>query len=142
MKSKSILLALALVVGMSGPVYSGPPPAAGPANPSFESDGATQAPTGWSEVSGTGHGNASFVEAGGHGGSGFRLTHWAATPYTVRTEQRVAGLANGQYTLRVWVRTDGGQNDAYIALRGSGSEQRVAVPRTGGTDWVQVAVST
>jgi len=133
-----ILLTLVMAI----PVYSGPSSVAGPANPGFESDGATQAPTGWSEVSGTGHGDASFVEAGGHGGSGFRLTHWAATPYSVRTEQRLTGLANGQYTLTVWVRTDSGQNDAYVALRSSGPEQRVALPRTGGTDWVQIAVST
>jgi arabinogalactan endo-1,4-beta-galactosidase len=90
-----------------------------------------------------GDGSASFVEAGGHAGSGSRLTHWAEGAYTVTTEQRVTGLRGGSYTLRAWVRTDGGQADVYVGLRGCGrGEERTALPRTGGTDWVQIVVST
>jgi arabinogalactan endo-1,4-beta-galactosidase len=118
-------------------------PAPTVANPGFEVDGPGQSPAGWTERSGTGHRDASFVAAGGHAGSGLRLTHWAETAYTVTTQQRVTGLRNGPYTLRVWVRTDGGQPAAYVGLRDCGGrDRRTPLPRTGGTDWVQVVVST
>jgi len=109
-------------------------------NPGFEADGTTQTPDGWREK---GNRAASFVEAGGQGGTGFRLSHWADADYTVTTSQTVTGLRKGWYTLRVWVRTDGGQQRAYVGLRGCGGpEQRTHLPRTGGSDWVQIVVST
>src|SRR5690606_39257030 len=40
-------------------------------NPGFEADGTTQTPDGWREK---GNRAASFVEAGGQGGTGFRLS--------------------------------------------------------------------
>jgi arabinogalactan endo-1,4-beta-galactosidase len=105
-------------------------------NPGFEAGDTT----GWREL---GAADASFVEAGGAAGTGFRLTHWASSGYTVTTEQRLTGLANGPYTLRVWVRTDAGQRALSVGLSDCGGrDARVQVPRTGGTDWVQVAVST
>ena len=89
-----VLLSLLLAAsGLTGE------PSGAPAltNASFEA-GTT---AGWSSSNG-----AAFVEAGGHGGGAFRLTHWASTAYEVQTEQRLTGLRNGSYTLRVWVRTD------------------------------------
>ena len=57
---------------------------------------------------------------------------------------RVTGLAPGTYTLRATVRSSGDQREAYLALTGCGGApcQRVALPRTGPRDWVQVALST
>jgi arabinogalactan endo-1,4-beta-galactosidase len=129
------LIAMAgLVVGMAATPASGD--TRGLRNPGFES-GAT---AGWAE---RGDRDASFVEPGGHDGSGFRLTHWAESGYSVTTEQTVTGLRNGWHTLRAWVRTDGGQRSAYVGLRGCGRpEERTALPRTGGTDWVEIAVTT
>lgn len=121
------------------------PPPAGAAstitNPGFESGGG-QSPTGWSESSPSGQQSASFAEPGGRSG-GFRLAHWASGAYRVETRQTLTGLANGPYTLRVWVRSSGGQNAVYAALRDCGGpEQRGTVPATGGSTWVQVSVST
>jgi arabinogalactan endo-1,4-beta-galactosidase len=136
------LLAALMVVGAgtAGPAAGHPHPGPRPANPGFEAGGATQDPAGWVERGGA---EASFVEAGGQAGSGFRLAHWAESGYTVSTEQRLTGLRNGPYTLRVWVRTDGGQQQAYAGLRGCGRpNQRTPLPRTGGADWVRLVVST
>lgn len=100
----------------------------------------TGSTAGWHE---SGDASASFVESGGQNGTGFRLSHWADTAYTVSTAQRLTGLRNGWYTLRVWVRTSGGQESAYVALRGCGGRpERTPLPRTGDADWVQIAVST
>lgn len=57
---------------------------------------------------------------------------------------RVTGLAPGTYPLRETVRSSGDQLEAYLALTGCGGgpDQRVALPRTGPRDWVQVALST
>jgi len=120
-----VLLAGTLVV---------PAPSAGIQNPGFETGNLS----GWSSA-----GAGGFVEAGGRAGSAFRLTHWSATDYAVETSQTVRGLANGPYTVKVWVRTDGGQRTAEVALRGcGGSSTSTALPRTGGTDWVQIVAST
>ncbi|MEH1128791.1 hypothetical protein [Micromonospora sp. CPCC 206061] len=71
---------------------------------------------------------------GGHTGA-HHLSHAGKAV----TYQRVAGLAPGAYTLRVWVRGGGA---ASAALAGCGvADRRVDVPRTGPDLWVQVAVS-
>ncbi|HEY8473411.1 MAG TPA: glycosyl hydrolase 53 family protein [Natronosporangium sp.] len=133
-KAFTLAAVVALVAAGLGAPAAGHPAGGTVDNAGFE----TGSTTGWTE---RGNPDASFVEAGGQAGTGFRLSHWAEDAYTVTTEQRVTGLRNGHYTLRVWVRTDGGQRSAYVGLRCGRDEQRVALPRTGGSDWVQVAVS-
>ena len=47
----------------------------------------------------------------------------------METYQYLSGLANGNYTLTAWVRSGGGQNAAYIALKNcGGAEQRTDLP--------------
>ncbi|MFF1515111.1 arabinogalactan endo-beta-1,4-galactanase [Streptomyces sp. NPDC058305] len=106
-------------------------------NAGFEADGAGAAtPNGWSEYGDTG---ASYVEAGGHGGS-YRLTHYSAAAYKVETYQYLSGLTNGNYRLTAWVRSGGGQNSAYLALRNcGGSEQRTDLPVSAG-GWIHLVV--
>ena len=144
MPRRMLSLVAAAVLAATGTIASGQPAGATGHldNPGFEADGATQSPTGWSESSGTGHRGASFVEPGGHGGD-FRLTHWADMDYTVTTSRTLFGLRNGTYTLAAWVRSDGDQTAAHIGLRDCGrTEQRTELPRTGGSDWVRIVVST
>ncbi|MFE2263947.1 glycoside hydrolase family 53 protein [Streptomyces griseosporeus] len=107
-------------------------------NGGFESDGAGAAvPAGWSEYGTTA---ASFSEAGGHSG-GYRLSHWSSSAYKVETYQYLSGLTNGNYTLTAWVRSSGGQNAAYIALKNCGSaEQRTDLP-VSTSEWVRVVTS-
>jgi arabinogalactan endo-1,4-beta-galactosidase len=106
-------------------------------NGGFESDGAGAAtPSGWSEYGSTA---ASFVESGGHGGS-YRLSHWSSSAYKVETYQYLSGLTNGQHKLTAWVRSGGGQNSAYIALKNCGSaEQRTNLP-VSSSGWIRIVV--
>lgn len=108
------------------------------ANPDFGNTGVAS-PEGWNS---SGDVAADFTESGGR--SGYRLTHWSASSYTVATWQTLDGLADGEYTLRAWVHTDGGQKAAYIGLSNCGGpDRRTALPVTRGyAHWVQIAVST
>jgi len=113
-----------------------------PANTGFEADGtATATPTGWSTYSASGQNSASYTEAGGHSGS-YRLTHWSSSAYKVETYQYLSGLTNGTHTLTAWVRSSGGQNSAYLALRNCGSaEQRTDLPVTPNGAWIRLVTS-
>ncbi|MGW3663048.1 glycoside hydrolase family 53 protein [Streptomyces sp. NPDC005141] len=106
-------------------------------NAGFEADGAgAAAPSGWSEYGDTG---ASYVEAGGHGGS-YRLSHYSASAYKVETYQYLSGLTNGNYKLTAWVRSGGGQNSAYLALKNcGGTEQRTDLP-VSASGWIHLVV--
>ncbi|MER6125715.1 glycosyl hydrolase 53 family protein [Streptomyces sp. NPDC001795] len=104
-------------------------------NGGFESDGTgTATPAGWSEYGDTG---ASYTESGGHSGS-YRLTHYSASAYKVETYQYLSGLTNGNYKLTAWVRSSGGQNSAYIALKNCGSaEQHTDLP-VSSSGWIRI----
>jgi arabinogalactan endo-1,4-beta-galactosidase len=117
-----VLLAAALLLITAAPASA----ATTLANTGFESG-----LSGW-----TGNG---FTESGGR--SGLRLTHWASGAYRWETTQTLTGLSNGSYTARVWVRSGGGHNAAYLALRNcGGGEQRASVPTTDA--WTQISVTT
>ncbi|HWU05722.1 MAG TPA: arabinogalactan endo-1,4-beta-galactosidase [Streptomyces sp.] len=107
-----------------------------PVNTGFESGAA-----GWSTYSAGGQNAASFTEAGGRSGS-TRLSHWSSSAYKVETYQYLSGLADGTYTLSAWVRSGGGQNSAYIALRNcGGAEQRTDLPPTANGAWIRLVTS-
>ena len=108
------------------------------ANGGFEADGAGVAsPAGWSEYGDTG---ASYTESGGHSGS-YRLSHYSASAYKVETYQYLSGLTNGAHTLTAWVRSSGGQNAAYLALKNCGGpEQRTDLP-VSTSGWVRIVTS-
>lgn len=107
-------------------------------NPGFESNGASQTPTGWGE---SGTATASKTEAGGHSGS-FQLAHWASTAYSVDTSQTLTGLTPGSYTLSAWTRSGGGQATAQIRLVNCGGATATASIPTSTTNWTQVSVTT
>src|SRR6266545_4999485 len=125
MQRGKALLVAALIAAATAVGRPGLASAATVTNPGFESNGASQTPTGWSE---SGNVTASKTESGGHSGS-FQLAHWSSSAYTVETFQTLTGLAAGSYTLRAWVRSGGGQSAAYLALKNCGGP------------WVQVSVS-
>ncbi|MEV6200097.1 arabinogalactan endo-1,4-beta-galactosidase [Streptomyces sp. NPDC051771] len=110
-------------------------------NTGFEADGTgTATPSGWSTYSAAGQNAASFTEAGGRSG-GHRLSHWSSSAYKVETYQYLSGLTDGTYTLSAWVRSGGGQNAAYLALRNCGSaEQRTDLPVTT-SSWIRIVTS-
>ncbi|MFJ9038094.1 glycosyl hydrolase 53 family protein [Streptomyces sp. NPDC102406] len=102
------------------------------ANGGFESG-----TTGWSTYGTTA---ASYHEAGGRSG-GYRLAHYAASAYKVETYQYLTGLTNGTYKLTAWVRSSGGQNSAYIALKSAAGEQRTDLPPTPNGRWIRLVTS-
>jgi len=119
-----------------------PPPTAVPipelTNPSFEEGDTNGIPTGWLVA---GAAEAVLLEDSGHE-SGFRLTHRGEEAYRVETIQTITGLANDWYTLRAWVRSSGGQNEAFIGLQCGAEERQVYVPSTSpGYRWINLVVS-
>lgn len=107
-------------------------------NPSFEDREASGLPAGWNSAGAV---EAVRIDDRGHSGA-FRLTHQGPEAYQVETWQSVSGLADGWYTLRAWVRSSGGQNEVYLALRCGDDEKRVYVPSTSpGYRWIQLTVS-
>jgi len=105
-------------------------------NSGFEYSAATQAPLGWATTSTTGDADADYTETGGHG-SPFRLTHYKAPAYQVRTWQTISNLPNGTYTLRAWVQNGGGQATCqlYAQAGGAATEQNLTLPTVG--TWTQ-----
>ena len=110
-------------------------------NPGFAFDGTgTATPTGWTT---TGTAGASYTEATSYGYSGdaYQLTHWSASAYKVDTSQRVTGLADGDYTLGVWVKSGGGDIANYIELQSGHDENQTAVPVISDGSWLYIVTS-
>jgi arabinogalactan endo-1,4-beta-galactosidase len=108
-------------------------------NPGFEEQEADRTISGWNN---TGAVEAVMIEDRGHSGEA-RLTHKSEQAYQVETSQTVSGLANGWYTLRAWIRSSGGQNEVYIAVKSGGDEKRVYLPpTTPGYRWIQLSLSS
>ncbi|MGC5168030.1 glycosyl hydrolase 53 family protein [Luteimicrobium sp. DT211] len=119
-------------------------PAAAPqvVNPGFE-DGLA----GWTVRGSAGGASAAKVEAGGHDGTGNRLTEWSASAYRATVSQRVSHVPNGWWTFSAWVRSGGGTGSgkaaATLSLSGCGKAASVDVPDTTQDGaWVRLAVST
>ena len=73
------------------------------------------------------------------GGGFFRLTHYKATAYQVRTYQLLTSLPNGTYTLSNWVMSGGGQNSCQFYANGFGGAEKAAdVPQT--ATWTQLQI--
>jgi arabinogalactan endo-1,4-beta-galactosidase len=107
-------------------------------NPGFEEQEADGTASGWNN---TGAIEAVKIEDKGHSGEA-RLTHKSEQAYQVETWQSVSGLTNGWYTLRAWIRSSGGQNEVYIALKSGSEEKRVYLPpTTPGYRWIQLSLS-
>jgi hypothetical protein len=107
-------------------------------NPSFEdNNGYSQTVSGWHETANT---DASFVEDdnGAHTGS-YHGTHRSADSYQAYTYQIVNGLENGNYTLKAWVRSSGGQNAAKFEAKNFGSSTMgVDIPES--DSWTQLEI--
>ncbi len=120
------------------PIASGQPVPVN--NPGFEADKATvPSPSGWTSI---GNVDADFLEWGGQSSpESYRLSHWAASDYSVTTTQTLTSLQKGSYTLRAWGRRSSGQNQSYITLDCGREIARADMPVAWPSQWVQVAVS-
>jgi arabinogalactan endo-1,4-beta-galactosidase len=94
-------------------------------NPGFESS-----LVGWN--------SAGKLDTESHSGA-YALTHGAGN---LETTQTLLDVPNGWYTLKAWVRSNGKQTAAYIAMKDCGSrEARASVPLSQ-NDWLHIVVST
>ncbi|WP_052733051.1 right-handed parallel beta-helix repeat-containing protein [Hymenobacter terrenus] len=117
-------------------------------NPSFEADAAAmQAPVRWNTWAGSAgtDADADYTETNGGARTGtYHGTHYKTSNYEVYTSQVAAGLTNGLYTLRAWVKSSGGQTHALLLAKNYGGAQLSVTPATtsGGISgaWQQVEV--
>ena len=95
--------------------------------------------TGWTNSGTTA---AAHLDRTGADGTGYRLTHWSDSAYSVVTSQRVSGLRPGWVTAGAWVKSGGALGSSTIEL-GDGRDRRsVTLPNTEQDDgWVYLAVS-
>jgi glucosylceramidase len=110
-------------------------------NPSFELDEQeTEDPTGWDKWH---DGFASYVEDKNPHSGFYNLAHWNENAYEVATYQDLEGIDNGLYTLKAWVRSSGGQYDAYMSVKNYGDiELKAGIPTTGmDNDYVQISIN-
>jgi hypothetical protein len=116
----------------------------GLSNPGFEWDivkdhPTQQAVTGWAETSSIGTLAASKATAGGARSGFYKLEHSSGSAYRVYTSQQQTGILNGTYVLRAWIKSSGGQNQAYMSVTGhGGAERRVSIPVS--PTWTQITI--
>ena len=105
-------------------------------NAGFEYTAATATPLGWATTS-TADADADYTEFNGHS-SQFRLTHYKATAYSVRTSQALTNVPNGTYTLKAWVMNGGGQTTCQLYAQSGGVDKNIALPTA--SIWTQIQV--
>ena len=103
-------------------------------NPSFEADRVSQTTlAGW-KFSGTGNSN----RKGGHTGN------WCAQQYDANaykaTMTQDATVPNGNYTLKAWVKSTGGQNSAMVYVRGYGGDDKIVNVNKKMDSWTQITI--
>lgn len=102
-------------------------------NPTFEADRVSQTTlAGW-KASGTGNSN----RKGGRTGN-WCAQQWSDSAYKATLTQDVI-LPNGNYTMKTWVKSTGGQNSALIYVRGAGDDKIVNVNKKM-SDWTEVTI--
>lgn len=102
-------------------------------NPTFEADRVSQTTlAGW-KASGTGNSN----RKGGRTGN-WCAQQWSDSAYKATLTQDV-NLPNGNYTMKAWVKSTGGQNSALIYVRGAGDDKIVNVNKKM-SDWTEVTI--
>jgi RHS repeat-associated protein len=99
--------------------------------------------TDWLSTSSSGWASYPENSAPAHSGS----TYWAqwqpSGPWDAYTYQVVTGLPNGRYTLRAWVQSTGGQQQAVMRAKNyGGAVQEIAFPAlTSSIPWQQLTLS-
>lgn len=102
-------------------------------NPTFEADRVSQTTlAGW-KASGTGNSN----RKGGRTGN-WCAQQWSDSAYKATLTQDV-NLPNGNYTMKAWVKSTGGQNSALIYVRGAGDDKIVNVNKAM-SNWTEITI--
>ncbi|WP_256011707.1 glycoside hydrolase family 53 protein [Desertivirga xinjiangensis] len=109
-------------------------------NPDFDENGATHNPTSWLCTNGTANTNGSYTQMGGHNGT-YKLSHWKNVNYHVKTYQVASNIPNGNYTLKAWVSSSGGQDTCQLIAKeyGAAGVQKV-YNITATSSWKQIHI--
>ena len=105
-------------------------------NPSFESDGYTNTPTGWNVW----HSNSQLyyaikTESGNAFDGNYKLTFWNDTSYSCSIYKTFTGLENGTYSFSVWAMTNGAQNTLQLYAKNYGGPELTATIGTSDINW-------
>ncbi len=104
-------------------------------NPSFDADRVSQtALAGWTN-SGTGNGNKNSAKTGR-----WCMQHWADSAYKATMYQDIE-LPNGNYTLKAWAKSSGGQNSAKIYIKNYGGDEKNVSIKDVGSSWKEITIS-
>lgn len=100
------------------------------ANPSFEADGtSTENPQGWTKWTGANEAGAVYTQDTAAVTGSYELSFYDATAYQASMYQSFQGLPVGNYDLKAFVQSGGGQTAAYIFASGcSGTSSYVDTP--------------
>jgi len=102
-------------------------------NPSFDDDGSTQTPSGWSTW---GDADADYTEADDSRDGSLAGTHWRPFgSYSVYTYQ-VKSVPNGLYTVKAWLKTTGAGITSRLEVKDHGGAQ-INLPIVSST-WTQL----
>lgn len=109
-------------------------------NGTFEFEGvATATPKYWSVWSVNDYDANNTQTGNSHSGS-FNGIHYKAIAYEVQTYQTITGLANGNYTVKAWVISHGGQTYCRMEAKDfGGTNLYYNIPTTG--NWTQVTIA-
>lgn len=109
-------------------------------NPSYEADRVSQIDlAGWSTWFNTAADPNSNIEGGAHSGR-WSGNQYAAAAYSASRYQNITGLPNGTYTLKVWVKSSGGQSTAQIYVKNYGGTELDAAINTSISSWTQITI--
>ncbi|BDU25811.1 Ig-like domain-containing protein [Flavobacterium sp. GSB-24] len=99
---------------------------------------ATQTPIGWSEW---GSASNAQTSAAAPYSPAYKGIQWGTTAYEVAVFQSLTGIANGNYTMKAWVRSSGGQNFATMYAKGyGGTDQNYSVAASI-PNWTQIQIN-
>lgn len=109
-------------------------------NSSFETNGITNAPSGWNVWLKNGT-TAETVktESGGMDGS-YKLTFWNDSSYECSIYQIITGLEDGIYSLSAWVMSNAGQNTCQIYAKNYGGEEKIGALPLSDIGWNKVEI--
>ncbi|MFC3800056.1 family 43 glycosylhydrolase [Cohnella sp. GCM10012308] len=109
-------------------------------NPSYEADRVSQnALAGWLTWDNVSVDPNSNVSGGAHSGR-WSATQSATTAYSASRYQNLTNLPNGTYTLKVWVKSSGGQSTAQIFVKNYGGSEIDAAINSSIGSWTQVTI--
>ena len=99
---------------------------------------ATQTPTGWTEWGSVA--NAQTSASAPHSPA-YKGIQWGSTNFEAAVSQTLTGLANGNYTMKAWVRSSGGQTYATMYAKGYGGADQNYSVATSIPNWTQVQIN-